>query len=124
MMKTEELRAGMRVRATLPNGSAVEGDLEAGFNFASEPVLYVAGLRIAAWPEEQRVYLEGATFEVLSRPKPAEPQGIGAVVRDTNGDLWVRADNDDAPWYGVGGHYWDTWDFVDALEVVSEGVQL
>jgi hypothetical protein len=64
-------------------------------------------------------------------PKPVEPQGLGAVVRDNADDHWVRTSpfvtshrND---WIRAGGTATGGdkrhWDGIDAVEVLSEGVQ-
>jgi hypothetical protein len=59
-------------------------------------------------------------------PKPAEPTGLGAVVKDAKGDRWV--------WMSAGAegnHWWRVgmpamrcgWSDIDAVRVLSEGVQ-
>ena len=61
-------------------------------------------------------------------PKPEEPTGLGAVVEDAGGTLWVRStwpENDDdhlgKPW--AQGPVRSNWQIVDAVRVLSEGVQ-
>jgi hypothetical protein len=64
-------------------------------------------------------------------PKPEEPTGLGAVVEDAEGEVWVRlpdppdADwNLDKPWRGGAGFGTRRhWQIVDAVRVLSEGVQ-
>ncbi len=61
-------------------------------------------------------------------PKPPEPTGLGAVVNDTQGDRWVRCRR--AGHEGLMRVEWEnertcghtTWDAIDAVEVLSEGV--
>jgi len=66
-------------------------------------------------------------FATPAPPKPAEPQGLGAVVEDTDGKLWIRtvlpANEDDVyrkPWSD--GPVRRNWHIVDAVRVLSEGV--
>lgn len=58
-------------------------------------------------------------------PKPAEPKGLGAVVRDSEGRLWLRDGLDYSPgqWWGMNGAR-RAWDRIDVAEVLSEGVSL
>lgn len=55
-------------------------------------------------------------------PKPPEPTGLGAVVEDSEGVRWVRHRTS-----GGGGWFVDgiarTYDRIDAVRVLSEGVQ-
>ena len=60
-------------------------------------------------------------------PKPEEPTGLGAVVEDADGELYVRhgsSDLDDSVVWcnsvGVGR----SWDRVNAVKVLSAGVEL
>ena len=91
---------------------------------------------LAWWPNEtdrRRVISNlrewGALFiadaiEAQTRPpKPAEPQGLGAVVEDAEGSRWVRCDADETPWYRVDSDDWYSWRNLDAVRVLSEGVQ-
>jgi len=60
-------------------------------------------------------------------PKPEEPTGLGAVVEDTTGGLWVRLNHEAAtsdPWkpYGSRSHRC-AWEKVPAVRVLSEGFQ-
>lgn len=59
-------------------------------------------------------------------PKPAEPTGLGAVVEDAKGRRYVRHGSpemdDSVAWcdqYGIGR----SWERIDAVKVLSEGVQ-
>lgn len=62
----------------------------------------------------------------LAQLQPAEPKGLGAVVRDRDGDLWVRSHimHRDAPWTlpTAGGTY--KYADIDVVEILSEGVTL
>lgn len=57
-------------------------------------------------------------------PKPEEPKGLGAVVEDSKGVRWVR--NPDlaviCKWRNA-DRDWTRWDLIDAVKVLSEGVQ-
>ena len=58
-------------------------------------------------------------------PKPDEPTGLGAVVRDAGGRRWVRALaplDSVAPWKRDDCGHWGDWSGIDAVEVLSEGV--
>jgi hypothetical protein len=67
-------------------------------------------------------------------PKPDEPRGLGAVVRDSKGYLYSRGYPDQADdfvhvWHVVDRaankpRSWWKWDEIDAVEVLSEGVTL
>lgn len=57
-------------------------------------------------------------------PKPDEPTGLGAVVRDANNELWIRTCHpcDDClnkPWQRGPVHR--NWQIVDAIEVLTDG---
>lgn len=77
------------------------------------------------WPEVQAALRE---FANPTPPKPEEPTGLGAVVRDSEGLQWVRATFADADHYGwrcanrpqVNGL--SRWPELDAIKVLSEGV--
>ena len=55
-------------------------------------------------------------------PKPPEPQGLGAVVEDAEGERWVRLDSDMYPWFAQGSRDFSAWDHIAAVRVLSEGV--
>lgn len=65
-------------------------------------------------------------FATPTPPKPDEPQGLGAVVEDAAGHLWVKVPGEDGTkssqtW--TSAHSTDaTWDAVAAVRVLSEGV--
>lgn len=61
-------------------------------------------------------------------PKPVEPTGLGAVVRDRAGRRFIRVQHGSgtATWYQTNAPEatdprW-VWDYIDAVEVLSEGV--
>lgn len=60
-------------------------------------------------------------------PKPDEPMGLGAVVEDASGHLWVRAKTTttSAHWnraHGQMGGKRLSWSAIDVVRVLSEGV--
>lgn len=58
-------------------------------------------------------------------PKPAEPQGLGAVVEDRAGALWIRHPGNIPPWHKSDALHDEKWRFysaVDAVVVHSPGV--
>lgn len=59
----------------------------------------------------------------LADPKPAEPTGLGAVVLDSAGRHWVRANSWNLPWvYQAGANgAGRKWSDLDVVEVLSEG---
>lgn len=89
-----------------------------------------------AWYEADELGMEGCRVrvgikalldEILkpNMPKPDEPIGLGAVVEDTEDDLWVRADDEDLqPWFRVGDAIWLEYSRINAVRVLSEGINL
>ena len=66
---------------------------------------------------------QAALRSLVAAPKPPEPPGLGAVVEDVNGDLWVRLDTEGV-WACASDEnktatYWPT---IAAVRVLSEGV--
>lgn len=61
----------------------------------------------------------------LGPPKPDEPLGLGAVVIDTDGVVWVRGRTVDSVWRqsdAVGPqHVWRDYEDIAAVEVLGEG---
>jgi hypothetical protein len=57
-------------------------------------------------------------------PKPEEPTGLGAVVEDAEGDLWVRCDAEDhGSWRRANDDaLWRDYLSIDAVRVLSEGI--
>ena len=63
----------------------------------------------------------------LPKPKPSEPKGLGAVVKDRNGLRWVHIDPDtdddvDGAWESEFAPVNLRWSRIDVVEVLSEGV--
>jgi hypothetical protein len=58
-------------------------------------------------------------------PKPAEPTGLGAVVEDIDAALWVHScQGGRAQWMRRNNpSAWREWSEIDAVRVLSEGVQ-
>ena len=70
-------------------------------------------------------WLADQVEEQIKPPKPEEPTGLGAVVEDAEGQRWVRAFH-----HPHETHRWQnrlsgrrTYDGIDAVRVLSEGVQ-
>lgn len=88
------------------------------------------GQSLLAHEDMQRATTENvqaALRSLIAPPKPDEPTGLGAVVEDSEGHLHVRTGRDYAPW--VGGRYNPSigrgrpWSDIDAVRVLSDGVQ-
>ena len=66
-----------------------------------------------------------ALLRALADPKPAEPTGLGAVVRDGRGDKWVLIDvtGPDVEPVRQWRTWWGNrpWHEIDVAEVLSEG---
>ena len=83
------------------------------------------------WPEP-RAMSPGILADALREfadpkpPKPDEPQGLGAVVEDAEGQRWVRATNFTTVrhWRGCDEHWQGRrrWDEITAVKVLNEGV--
>lgn len=65
----------------------------------------------------------------FANPKPAEPTGLGALVRDDEGDLWQRGSDDLYPWGRLtrktadGHKSWrDAYKHIATVEVIFPGV--
>ena len=58
-------------------------------------------------------------------PKPEEPTGLGAVVEDAEGRRWVQVDAEGGMWLPQDNLHerWRSYYEVDAVHVLSEGVQ-
>lgn len=54
--------------------------------------------------------------------KPDEPTGLGAVVEDAEGRVYVRVRDVENQWAGRDGH-WRTWPHIAAVKILSGGVQ-
>ena len=82
--------------------------------------------RIAAYRADQMQAALRAMLEPPQPPKPEEPLGLGAVVRDADGVSWVRVFPDGGPakWRRLGAgtnQPRSVWSAIDAVEVLSEG---
>jgi hypothetical protein len=66
-----------------------------------------------------------AALREFADPKPEEPTGLGAVVEDANADLWVHScQGGRAQWMRRNNpSAWREWSEIDAVRVLSEGVQ-
>lgn len=75
--------------------------------------------------------MRAALRSLIADPKPEEPLGLGAVVEDAEGYIYVRgypvSDTYTHPWHVVDpcanlGAGWWTYDAIAAVKVLSEGV--
>lgn len=57
-------------------------------------------------------------------PQMPQPTGLGAVVKDRWGHQFVRTSTDGGIWWNVTEDSFCGWDHIDAVEVLSEGVEL
>jgi len=79
------------------------------------------GLTWHGWPELLRAVLTRYAEAQTKPPKPPEPRGRFAVVRDQNDSLWVRLNQ--THWYSeVSPNNNQTYGEIDAVEVVREGL--
>lgn len=90
-----------------------------------EDVLQFLRLMTLTWCPSSRQ--EGAVELLAKYDSPAEPQGLGAVVRTGAGRVYVRTGEAFRPWRpmpasGTGAGSW--WDLQEPIEVLSEGVTL
>ena len=60
-------------------------------------------------------------MRTFTPPKPEEPTGLGAVVEDDKGVPWVRTP--EGAWFGPGKNFVAGYYLIDAVRVLSEGVQ-
>lgn len=100
----------------------VEGDATG----RNEPTLLVSMLRETSenffTPDAAALARKVADqIEAQTRPsKPAEPTGLGSVVQDREKRLWVRLATN-PPWFHP--EVFDkTWDQLDVVKVLSEGL--
>lgn len=65
-----------------------------------------------------------ASLRLLTRPpKPEEPTGLGAVVEDAEGVLWVQFEAVTGYWWRNRGGRNLRWSDIGAVRVLSEGVK-
>lgn len=60
-------------------------------------------------------------FASPSPPKPDEPTGLGAVVEDTRGELWIRRPKPPEWISATGNAFPVTWDSIDVAKVLDGG---
>lgn len=118
-MPEPTLRPGQRVRLTI-EGTVYE---KAPGYFA---LRNDEGLGLWLWGDgpDRSLMLQAATVEVLVEPpRPDEPTGLGAVVRDGEGRLHVRGpDRTFLPWLR-GASTWYAWaELPDPITVLSPGI--
>jgi hypothetical protein len=85
-------------------------------------------VRLTALQPEEITAMQAALRSLIADPKPEEPLGLGAVVVEPDGKRWVRIESADSsepwrekPW--ACGPVRCHWQGVDAVKVLSEGVQ-
>lgn len=68
--------------------------------------------------------LQEAYEYAVAPPKPEEPQGLGAVVEDEDGEKWMRFTNNSGGWPWIHAGPMDSRKYADiaAVRVLSEGV--
>lgn len=72
-------------------------------------------------------YAPVAVYDPNAPRVPAEPRGLGAVVKDARGRIWVHSDLHDIPqqWFSYIRHpaaYWTSWaDMPQPAEILSVG---
>lgn len=78
----------------------------------------------SGWVEAMQVALREYAEPRL--PKPSEPIGLGAVVEDSRGILWIRTAPPaagDPTWCSPSpSRTWSRWDYMNVVKVHSEGV--
>ena len=72
----------------------------------------------------QRERIRAALRSLIEPPKPDEPTGLGAVVEDADGCLWVRARHEEHHWRRATESTcpYAPWAEITAVRVLSEGV--
>lgn len=60
-------------------------------------------------------------LRALAAPTPAEPMGLGAVMRDADGVLWIRDGMTALPWKATSPVPRQKWSALDSPEVLSDG---
>ena len=76
---------------------------------------------------EEAWHMQAALRSLLAPAKPDEPQGLGAVVEDAEGERWHRAREDKPGYLGVvwlnpETYRWARWSEFTRVRVLSEGV--
>ncbi|MDB5716479.1 MAG: hypothetical protein JWO15_3876 [Sphingomonadales bacterium] len=89
-------------------------------------------MRHGIYNENDSCSMQGALGDalrsLLAPPKPPEPMGLGAVVEDSRGEMWIRDKTTTTVnhWKrarGEDGGSRYSWDHLTAVRVLSEGVQ-
>ncbi len=87
--------------------------------------------RLAAAINHRHVYepfperVQAALRSLITPPKPEEPTGLGAVVEDAEGELWVRVRPHQGAFRQASGEHvgrYCIYDRIAAVRVLSEGV--
>ena len=97
---------------------------------AAKRLLETYGRQFTAWTPEldsnvTRLQAALREFANPTPPKPAEPTGIGAVVEAVYDNRFVRIDRGNKAWRRVGDidpSATCSWEDIDAVRVLSEGV--
>lgn len=69
-----------------------------------------------------RGYLQAALRSLVPPPRPPEPKGWGAVVKDENGWYWVLVSPETRAWHNAGASHPRMWTDISVARIVSEGV--
>lgn len=94
-----------------------------------EQVERLTGILIDAmhgWPEPKGLspsLVADALRSLIAPPKPEEPTGLGAVVEDAEGNLWVQVYEKGLWQRSDDRDVWTVWEKFSAVRVLSEGVQ-
>ena len=78
------------------------------------------------WGDEQVDKMQAALREFADpTPRIEEPTGLGAVVEDADGKTWCLCRNDNrGGWVRTDGKtFWKSFDQINAVRVLSEGVK-
>lgn len=91
------------------------------------PKSFKVGRRVLYAREDVEAFIAVSRGGGRSMSQPSEPTGLGAVVEDADGDLWVKwslGHREDRNWkhHGRAGDYRRYGD-ITAVRVLSDGVQ-
>lgn len=68
-------------------------------------------------------WVASALRRLIPPPPLEEPTGLGAVVEDAKGELWIRREGDGTVWlHSTGAAFAQHWRHLDVVKVLSEGV--
>lgn len=79
------------------------------------------GMSFATHACGARSCLQAALRSLIAPPKPAEPQGLGAVVEDASGLRWVLVYEKGLWQSRQDANSRSTWEGVDAVRILSAG---